>query len=55
MDNNQALGYMLLACKEAGIDKETVRKIAQNMYWQFDTKTEEEAEEQGWAWYRELD
>ncbi|MFT8323749.1 MAG: hypothetical protein ABF649_23220 [Bacillus sp. (in: firmicutes)] len=51
MDNWQAIGYMLLACKEAELDKDTVKKLYQNMYRQFDLKTEKEAEEQGYAWY----
>ena len=51
MDNRQAIGYMLLACKEAGIDKETAKKLYGEMYWQFDMKTEEEAEKQGFEWY----
>lgn len=50
MYNRQAIGYMLLACKEIGLDKETARKLYGEMYWQFDMKTEEEAEEQGFKW-----
>jgi hypothetical protein len=55
MDNRQALGYMLLACKRAGLSKEETRKLLGEMYYLFDIKTEEEAEEQGFAWYHSLD
>lgn len=55
MDNRQALGYMLLACKDIGVDKETVRKLKRAMYFQFDLKTEDEAEERGHDWYNELE
>jgi len=55
MDNKQATGYMLLACKNAGLDKETIKKLYGEMYWLFDMKTEEEAEEQGFEWYRNLE
>lgn len=51
MDNRQAIGYMLLACKEVGIDKDMAKKLYSEMYWQFDIKTEEEAEKQGFEWY----
>ena len=55
MDNKQALGYMLLACKELGYTKEQAEKLYREMYYQFDMKTEEEAEEQGLEWYYNLD
>ena len=55
MDNRQALGYMLLACKDLQLDKETVRKLNRAMYVQFDLKTEEEAEEKGFDWYHSLE
>lgn len=51
MDNYQALGYMLLACKELDLDLDTVKKLKGEMMMQFDLKTEEEAEEQGFKWY----
>jgi len=54
MDNYQAIGYMLLACKKAKLDKETVEELYSNMWYMFDMKTEEEAEEQGIKWYRNL-
>lgn len=54
MDNRQALGYMLLACKELGMSNEQAKKLYSAMYNQFDFKTESEAEEQGFAWYHNL-
>jgi hypothetical protein len=51
MDNRQALGYMLLACKDIELDKETIKKLKKAMYFEFDMKTEEEAEELGNEWY----
>lgn len=54
MDNRQALGYMLLACKDLELGKETIKKIKGAMYLQFDMKTKEEAEELGNEWYNEL-
>lgn len=51
MDNRQALGYMLLACKQTGLDKATTQKLYGQMYWQFDLKNEAEAEELGFEWY----
>lgn len=53
MDNKQALGYMLLACKEAGLDHETTKQLYKEMYYQFDVKTESEAENLGFRWYQE--
>ena len=55
MDNKQALGYMLLACKSLGYTKDQVRDLYKAMYYQFDVKTEEEAEEQGFEWYYNLE
>lgn len=55
MDNRQALGYMLVACKKLGYTKEQARKIYGEMYNQFDMKGESEAEEQGFDWYNGLD
>lgn len=55
MDNYEAIGYMLLACKEAGYTKEQAREIYKNMWYLFDIKTEKEAEEQGLDWYRNLE
>lgn len=55
MDNRQALGYMLLACKELNMSKEETNKIYGAMYYQFDFKTEEEAEEKGFQWFNNLE
>lgn len=55
LDNKQALGYMLLACKELGYTKEQARELYRAMYLQFDMKTEEEAEELGHDWYYNLE
>lgn len=54
MTNNQAIGYMLLACKNAEIPLEDLQKLYSNMSYLFDIKTEEEAEEQGFDWYLKL-
>lgn len=53
MNNRQAIGYMLSACKTAGISRETAEKLFEEMYRQFDEKTEEEAQEAGFKWYQE--
>lgn len=53
MDNKQALGYMLVACKELGYSKDEAQKLYGEMYYQFDVKTENEAEEIGHEWYYE--
>jgi hypothetical protein len=50
MDNYQALGYLLLACKNQKIDKETARNLMGSMNYMFDIKMEVEAEEQGFYW-----
>ena len=55
MNNSQALGYMMLACKEVGLSKEVADKVYREMYWMFDMKTEKEAEEQGLRWYEDED
>lgn len=55
MDNRQAIGYMLLACKSLGYTREQVRDLYSAMYLQFDLKTEDEAEEQGFEWYYNLE
>ncbi|WJQ00993.1 hypothetical protein QT234_03780 [Geobacillus stearothermophilus] len=43
-----------MACKQLGMTKEEATKICQEMEYLFDTLTEEEAEEQGWGWYRAM-
>lgn len=54
MDNRQALGYMLLACKKLNMSKEEARKLYAQMYQAFDFYTEEEAEKKGFDWYHSL-
>jgi hypothetical protein len=51
MTNREAIGYMLLAAKRSGMDKEQAKKLFGEMYYLFDTLTEEEAEERGFNWY----
>lgn len=51
MDNSQAIGYMLLAAKNTGLNKESTKKLFGEMYYMFDIKSEDEAEEQGYDWY----
>jgi hypothetical protein len=51
MTNRQAIGYMLVACKKVNLEKEIVRRIFQEMYWEFDLKTEDEAESIGFNWF----
>ncbi|MDR4887972.1 hypothetical protein RGU12_10470 [Fredinandcohnia sp. QZ13] len=55
MNNRQAIGYMLLACKQLNYSKEQTRSLFGEMYNMFDLKTEEEAEEQGYEWYYSLE
>ncbi|MGM0941357.1 MAG: hypothetical protein ACQEWU_10400 [Bacillota bacterium] len=53
MDNRQAIGYMLMACKESGLSKDDAKKLYGEMHYQFDLKTPDEAEEKGFEWYYE--
>lgn len=56
MNNRQAIGYMLLAMDRAGFSKEDMKKVFSEMYYLFDIKTEDEAEEQGFnAYYNKQD
>lgn len=50
MTNSQAIGYMLVACKNLKIDKKTASKLESEMNYLFDMLTEEEAEELGDKW-----
>lgn len=54
MDNNQAIGYMLLACRQLGLSKTQAKDLYSEMYYLFDLKTEEEAEKQGFIWYHSI-
>jgi hypothetical protein len=53
MNNYQAIGYMLLACKDLNLDKETVTRLRSAMFNQFDMKTESEAQELGQNYFNE--
>lgn len=45
MEKNEAIGYMVLAMKESGIeDREMIKKIIRNMAYCIDNFTEEHAE-----------
>ena len=50
MNNYQALGYLLLACKEAGYTRKEARELYENMEALFDIKTENEAFKEGHEW-----
>ena len=50
MTNEQAQGYVLLACKELGMSKEQAKKLLIVMSTDFDYYTEQEAEEKGFKW-----
>lgn len=55
MDNYQALGYAMLALKDAGIPVKNVKKVIDCTRSNFDLKTESEADEQGHRWFNELE
>ena len=55
MDNKQALGYLLLACKELGLSKQQSKELYGAMYREFNHKTEIEAEKLGFVWYQHLE
>ena len=42
---------MILSMEKAGYSKEEIRKVYKEMYYLFDTLTEEEAEERGYKHY----
>lgn len=50
MTNKQALGYMLLACKDLKLDKDQADKLWNAMFQNMDEFTEEEAQENGHEW-----
>ena len=50
MTNDQAQGYVLLACKELGISKEQAEQLIYAMESQFDYYAEQEAREKGFDW-----
>ncbi|WP_216830754.1 hypothetical protein [Alkalihalobacterium elongatum] len=53
MDNREALGYMLLACKELGYSKSQVRLLLREMSYMILTKTVEDTEG-AHEWYTHL-
>lgn len=53
MTNQQAIGFMLLACKETGLTVEQADKLYDELQYLFDEKTNEQAEKEGFDWYRE--
>lgn len=55
MTNREAIGYMLLAAKEVGFNKEQTKKLYRSMYFKFDIFTEEEAEEKGFECYYQME
>lgn len=50
MTNEQAQGYVLLACKSLGVSKEQAEKIIYAMESDFDYYSEKEAKEKGFEW-----
>ncbi|MEC5424308.1 hypothetical protein QGM71_12480 [Virgibacillus sp. C22-A2] len=50
MDEKQALGYMLLACKEVGLSPEQIKKIHSRMVSKFKSITPDESEKEGEKW-----
>lgn len=50
MTNDQAQGYVLLACKELGINREQAEQLIYAMEGQFDYYAEQEAREKGFDW-----
>ncbi len=50
MNNDIIKGYVILALKNLGYKAEEIDKVLNELYYLFDTKTEEEAEE----YYRSL-
>jgi chromosomal replication initiation ATPase DnaA len=54
LDRRQALGYFFLACNEGNVPNDTINEIYKNMCWQFDRKTPEDAEKEGYEWYHSL-
>ncbi|WP_165867283.1 hypothetical protein [Paenibacillus pinisoli] len=44
MTNSAAIGYMIIAARDAGLDKKTIKYIEMAMYTAMDEITEGEAE-----------
>jgi hypothetical protein len=45
MNNESALGYMILAAKELKLDKDIIKQLEAEMKYQMDMYTESEAEQ----------
>lgn len=50
MTNFEALGYALLACRDAGISKDVAERLIDVMYDEFDRYQEQEAKRIGFEW-----
>lgn len=56
MDKYEAIGYMLLAMKESGIeDLETIKTVMRNMAYCIDSYTETYAENEGERYLKSLE
>lgn len=45
MDNDSVVGYVILALKELGYKEEEIEKVTDELSYQFDTITENEAKQ----------
>lgn len=54
MDKEQALGYMLLTCRELGISIEQVKQIRSNMIYQYNNRSPDEAKMEGKEWFHSI-
>lgn len=54
MNHKQTIGYMLLACKQVGMNKKTTNRLLKAMEVQLSTKTETDAETEGFEWLDHL-
>lgn len=45
MTNDAAIGFMILAAKELGMDKDVIRKLMIEIHYQMDVHTDMEAEQ----------
>ena len=55
MNNREALGYFLLACREKGISKEVTSNLYDTMQDMMDMYVKSEAESVGHNWYSRLE
>lgn len=55
MNRNQALGYMVLTCKDIGLSPDKVKQLHSSMLEQFDKNTPIEAEIKGQEWLQSLE